>query len=397
MSETQRITFIHQHFRVPSEGGGSRGWEFARRLAANGHEVSVICGGSPEMRWEEAGVRIIRLPVAYRNSMSNLQRARAFLKFMLAATWMALRIPADTIFATSTPLTVAVPAMISSRIKRARFVFEVRDLWPSVPARLGYLKSRTLLKIAQLVERLAYQRATSVIALSPGMAEGILQTAPLSRVTVIPNACDFDIFDKPKSQRDESRRRLGWTKPTVVYAGSFGDIYHVRWLGEIAVRNPEFTFHYMGDGRGVALVRTLLEEANIIPEDILAGAVPKLEVADRVAAADLCLSSVLDEPALHAASINKVFDAMAAGRPIVFNHGGWLAELCVEHGAGWILPSEDYEKAGRMVAELLKNPELLLAAGDRARELGRRFDRDRLFEQFQDVIGGSAQESGRHK
>lgn len=206
----RRITYIHQHYQLPSEGGAMRGWEFTRRLVQDGYDVTVIRGSSKEQSGTFEGVRVIGAGTPYSNDMSIPRRLIAFLQFTARASILSLRIPTDLVFATSTPLTVAIPGIIASTVKRTPFVFEVRDLWPRVPIELGYLKNPVIIKVAKMLEKITYRKAQSIVALSPGMRDGVLEVFGKANVIVVPNAADIELFDPFKSQRDQIRKDLNW-------------------------------------------------------------------------------------------------------------------------------------------------------------------------------------------
>ncbi len=84
-------------------------------------------------------------------------------------------IKGDVIFATSTPLTIAIPALFASTLGRTPFVFEVRDMWPDVPIAMGALRNPVAIWLAQRLEMAAYRRAKHVVALAPGMREDIIK------------------------------------------------------------------------------------------------------------------------------------------------------------------------------------------------------------------------------
>jgi hypothetical protein len=127
--------------------GGTRSYEMARRMVAAGHEVQMVTSyREPDanrngwFKTEEAGIQVHWYPVPYSNHMSFFQRIRAFLSFALAARKKAAKLDGDIIFATSTPLTIALPAVPASRKKKIPMVFEVRDLWLKIPVAVEYLK-----------------------------------------------------------------------------------------------------------------------------------------------------------------------------------------------------------------------------------------------------------------
>src|SRR5690554_1952766 len=163
--------------------GGTRSYEMARRMVAAGHEVYMVTSyreqDANRKGWfltEEAGINVHWYPVPCSNHMGFVQRIKAFIAFALAARKKSVELDGDIIFATSTPLTIALPAVPASRKKKIPMVFEVRDLWPEMPIAVGALKNPLLRFAAHRLEHWAYHNAEAVVALSPGMKEGVLRT-----------------------------------------------------------------------------------------------------------------------------------------------------------------------------------------------------------------------------
>src|SRR5690606_33038856 len=112
--------------------------------------------------------------------------------------------------------------------------------------------------------------------------------------------------------------------------------------------------------------------------------IPKTQLADVLAAATIATSIVIPEKRLWDNSANKFFDALAAGKPIAINYGGWQAELLHETGAGIVLPSDDPVEGARQLAEFVQDSARLRSAGEAARHLARtRFDRDMMASQLE--------------
>ena len=387
-----RITYIHQHFVLPGEPGGSRPYEFARRMAAAGHEVTMICGRDEAMDKTVDGIHVRRLAIPYRNEMSKRERITSFFNFLVRASVVSARVPADVVYASSTPLTVAVPGIVAKFTQRAPLVAEIRDLWPEVPIKLGYLNNPVAIFLAKQLEKAFYAASSEVVALSPSMADGVEEVAPKKRVTVIPNASDFERFDVPDEQRAAFRKEQGWGDDVVaVYAGGFGMSYQLEWLVDLAaqlrrdgVENVRFVL--LGQGSDSDALYQRAENAGLDADAMFLGRQPKEDVAKYVSAADIALSPLRDDPCLEGNSLNKVFDAMAASRPVVFNHGGWLEEAATENDAGWRL-SRDIPTAAKRFAEIISDRDEMRAAGQRNRELGeKRFARDSLYNQLIEVL-----------
>lgn len=387
-----RITYIHQHFVLPGEPGGSRPYEFARRMVAAGHEVTMICGQEEAMDKTIDGIHVRRLAIPYRNEMSKRERIGSFLNFLVRASVVAARVPADVIYASSTPLTVAVPGIVAKITQRAPLVAEIRDLWPEVPIKLGYLNNPVAIFLAKQLEKAFYAASTEVVALSPSMADGVKDVAPKKRVTVIPNASDFERFDVPAEKRAACREEQGWGDDVVaVYAGGFGMSYQLEWIVDLAaqlrrdgVDNARFVL--LGQGSDSEALYQRAKDAGLDADAMFLGRQPKEDVAKFVSAADVALSPLRDDPCLEGNSLNKVFDAMAASRPVVFNHGGWLEEAATDHNSGWRLP-RDIPAAAKRFAEIISDRDELRAAGQRNRQLGEeRFARDSLYNQLIEVL-----------
>lgn len=392
-----RIVYIHQHFNFPWEPGWQRPWQFARRLARAGHEVTVICGGPQKQIQQLEGVRVHRLAVPYENAMAFGQRVRSFISFMTRACFYASRVKADVVFSSSTPLTTAVPGIVAAKLRRAPFVFEVRDLWPEAPVALGFLKNRTAIRAAQRLEKIAYRSAAHVIALSPGMEEGIKRVWPKARTTVVPNASDVENFAAARQNRDVVRAELGWSEDETVlfYAGSFGVTYDVPWLvrlaGELAARSSTFRVVAYGEGADTENCRRIATEYGLPPLEVLPGKIPRTEIERMLPAADFAVSTLVDNPALEVNSLNKVFDALAAARPVLFNHNGWLPDVLDAHGAGFRLSRDPAEAAVDLIQRLEEGSLDREGASRAALELARtQFDRDLLFYRFLGVLEAAA-------
>ncbi len=400
-----RIVYVHQYFLTPDMPGGTRSYEMARRLVQRGHEVHVVttdtqaASGARRWRTEQVeGITVHWLPVPYSNSSSYARRIWAFLRFALWSTAKVTALRPQVVLASSTPLTVAIPGIIGSRLRRVRFVFEVRDLWPEIPIQVGALRDPVSRGLAKALAWLAYRNADHVVALSPGMAAGVLRYGvPADRITVVPNGADLELFSTGEAEAARLRASLPWlgARPLVVYTGTFGLVNEVEWLVRLAdaVRHldEDVRFWLVGDGRQEAAVRELAARLGLLDRSVFVREpVPKTEMPAILAAADIATSTVAPWPIMVDNSANKFFDALAAGRPIALNHGGWQADLVREHGAGLVLDHDDLEGSAHALVGLLHDRTALAAAGKAARTLAeQQFARDALFEIFEAVVVGS--------
>ncbi|WP_030436998.1 glycosyltransferase family 4 protein [Actinoplanes subtropicus] len=393
-----RIVYIHQYYCNPGMTGGIRSYEQARRLVARGHRVDVITtdidGGGRRVTRDE-GVTVHWYPIPYSNHMSYARRLRAFAEFMVLAAAKAARLKADLVFATSTPLTVAVPGVLAAKLRRVPFVFEVRDLWPEVPIEMGALRNPIARRLACGLANFAYRNAAEVVALSPGMAAGVTARRPPTRTTMIPNAADIELFSavRPAAVRAfrAEHRWLG-DRPLIVYTGALGAVNGVEYLVRAARRmrelDPGLQVLIVGHGREWESTKDLAASHGLLDTTVhMWEKVPKADLPVILAASTMSSSFVRPIRALWDNSANKFFDALAASRPIAINYGGWQADLLSESGAGLVLDPADAEEAGKLLADRLRDDDWLRRARDAAHRLAvERFSRDLLFDQFETVL-----------
>ena len=399
-----KILYLHQYFNTPSMSGGTRSYEMARRLVAWGHEVHMITtdrSGTPvssNAEWretEEAGIHVHWTYVPYSNKMSYGERIKAFFAFAWRAARKAVDIGGDVVFATSTPLTIAIPGVYASKRLRIPMVFEVRDLWPEVPIAIGAIRNPLLKTLARQLERFAYRNSAHIIALSPGMKDGIVRTGyPEKQVTVIPNSCDRELFASKEQDAERLRSKYQWlgNRPLVLYAGTFGAINGVTYLARLAAEmrtiDPEIRFLAIGDGKEFDFVRRTAVELGVLDRNFfLMQQVPKSDVAAWFSCASLGTSLVVDCKAIWNNSANKFFDTLAAGKPVAINHGGWQADIINETGAGIVLDAHDIRKAALDLHSCISDPEWTLNASNAAKRLAEeRFDRELLASKLESIV-----------
>jgi len=367
-----QILYLHQFFITRAGVGGTRSYEFARRFVASGHGVRMVTAGSGRSRVD--GIDVVGVPGAYSDYMRataspDRDRMLAFARFGAGATLAALRGPRpDVIYATSPPLTIAIPALAAAARWRVPLVFEVRDLWPEAPIQMGALTDPRMQRWARSLERRAYDRAARVIALSPGIRDGVVAAGvPSEKVALVPNAADLDLFrpDAPPDPDDF----------VVSYFGTMGEANDLSAAIEAARLLPDMRFVLMDDGKRRAEL-----ERSAPPNVAFPGpAAGKEQVAELAARSRACLTFFKDVPVLATNSPNKLFDTFAAGRPAVVNMDGWMRRLVEDNEAGMYVPAGDARELAQKLAWLRAHPDTAERMGRNGRALAEReFDRDDL-------------------
>jgi len=393
-----KIIFFHQYFNTPQMSGSTRSYEMARRLVDLGHEVHLVTSlrdfGAEANGWvqtNEAGIFVHWYHTPYSNSMGYARRMAAFFQFALAALFKGVKLRGDLVFATSTPLTIAIPAVLTSKLKRLPLVFEVRDLWPQMPIAVGALRNPFLKKAAKWLERWAYFNSKAVVALSPGMKHGVMETGyPEEKIAVIPNGSDNVEFAFDVDAGVKFRDQRSWisARPLVVYTGAFGKINGVEYLiyvaAELLKLGSDVRFLVIGDGAEYNMLVDLAKAFGVYEVNLYFEApISKNEMPALLSAATLATNLVIDLPEARANSANKFFDALAAGKPILLNHGGWMHDLVCAHKCGLAMWGLSAAKVAVELDSKLHDHEWLNSAGKQARLLAEQyFDRDDLAKQF---------------
>ena len=396
-----KIIYLHQYFNTPEMSGGTRSYEMARRLVDNGHEVHMITTSrehNSKNGWTEttiSGINVHWLKVPYSNNMSFNQRILAFFKFAFRSAKKASSIDADLIFATSTPLTIAIPAVYASKKQKIPMVFEVRDLWPELPIAMGALKNPITRATAVLLEKLAYKNAQSIIALSPGMKEGIINAGyPSNKIAVIPNSSDIELFSKRKNKKNSFLEERLWLqgKTLIVYAGTFGAIngvgYSIDLAKELYKISPQTCILLIGSGKELNSIRKKAELAGVLNKNLfIENEIPKNEIPQLFEAASMMLGLFIDKPEMRVNSSNKFFDALAASKPIIINYGGWQKDLLEKYDAGIVIWQLQPKAAAEIITEKINNKTWLAKASKSSRFMAENlFSRDELFTQLESVF-----------
>ncbi|MBC7266072.1 MAG: glycosyltransferase family 4 protein [Coriobacteriia bacterium] len=403
-----RILYIHQFFATrESSLGLIRSYEFARRWTAEGHEVTVITSSSrlpdefdKRLLCEGVidGIRVRSVRVRYSNYMGYARRMWSFALFTIGATFLAVTSGKhDVVFATSTPLTVGIPGWVASALTRTPFVFEVRDLWPEAAIQMGALKRNGLIaRAAKRLERFLYRHAKHVIALSPGMADGVLaEGVPPERVHMVPNSSDLDLFyPAPKDHGFLASLGVPDGAFVVGYAGAIGPSNAVEAQVPEAARalhergRDDIVFVIAGDGKCLPKLKELTDG---LPNVRLVGSLPKKDVPVLTRSADVLMTLFADVPILATNSPNKFFDGLASGRPMIVNSNGWTRALVEEHDCGVYVPAGDGVALADALEKLASDRDRLEEMGRNARRLAEeRFSRDDLADQVLAVLEDAA-------
>ena len=403
------ILYLHQYFATRNGSTGTRSYEFARHLVNKRHRVTMMTSGLANREFpvskgdqyaefETEGINIVAIAAGYNDpnvgtGLSGRRRMLQFHHFAKLAGLVGRILPKpDVVLATHTPLTIGLAALALRRAFDVPFVFEVRDLWPDALVNVGALKNPLAIWWLRRMAKKIYAGADHIIALSPGMKEGIVRAGvPTEKVTMIPNACDLDLF-RPDLDGSPARKRLGLNGQfTAIYFGAMGFANGLEYAIEaariLAERGRDhIALVLLGDGGQKAELEKLARDyelKNVVFCDPVAG---KAEVARIVSGCQACLT-LFRASRENTWSPNKLFDSLAAGKPVLINVAGWLGETIENNHCGRCLDPGRPQELADALEELADNPERCRRMGENARALAeRRFARGLLADRFERVL-----------
>ena len=397
------ILLIHQAFTALDEPGGTRHHEMARYLAGRGHRLTVIASpvsyltGLPrgqripwvERQENEPGVTVLRAYTYPALHRSFVHRVFSFFSFMASSFFIGLGIKdVDLVWGTSPPIFQGATAWALARLKRVPFLFEVRDLWPAFAVAVGVLRDRLLIRASEWLERFLYRHADQVVVNSPGFVDHV-QRRGARRLVLVPNGSDTAMFD-PQADGSNFRRAHGLEgKFIALYAGAHGmsnDLGVVLEAASLLADRPEIALVLLGDGKEkpalVAQARAMgLVNLHFLPP------VPKTGMPQALAAADACIAILKPIEMYQTVYPNKVFDYMAAGRPVVLAIDGVIRDVVEQAGAGIPVPPGDALALAEAIRTLAADPQkgrLMGLAGRRCVESS--FDRALLAGKLAEVM-----------
>lgn len=370
-----KILYLHQYFRLPCEQGGTRSYDLSSAFIKEGFQIIVVTSTSDEKykcssRWHIElidGIEIHRIFLKYDNNLTYFKRTIVFLRFLLFSSFHLISIKADLVLATSTPLTIGIPALIKKWFCNTPYIFEVRDVWPEAVIAIGAIKNKLLQKVLSSLEWLIYKNAKDIVPLSTDMQKSIITRYPEfihKTEIVIENIAEIDRF-QDDIRRINFKEVIGINpRFSILYAGTFGKVNGLNKIVDLAVKildlDPELVFIFIGSGAEKEKIIELAILKKVLNVNVfILDPVSKNELPIWYNSVSMGSSFVTNIPELWANSANKFFDTLAASKPILINYEGWQAKVIRERNTGYVLPYEIDQDSLKVFVEYTKNHSLI--------------------------------------
>ncbi|MDF7806156.1 glycosyltransferase family 4 protein [Pontiellaceae bacterium B12219] len=400
-----KILYFHQYFCTPQGSGGIRSYAFARRWVAAGHDVTVISSSGfddslvPGRAYDVEGIKVRVIGGVYKPTMGFAQRLYSYLAYALHSAWIALCARKyDVVLATSTPLTIAIPALIAKIFAKCPVVFEVRDVWPDAAVDAGVLKKGFLYHCARWLEMTVYRKSDHIVALSDGMLDRIVSKGvKKNKVTMFPNCSDTALFKPQQFDRPALRNQFGVKEETVLlYVGAINTANDMPFLSKCLTAlkdDSSVKWWFVGGGNQLKFLEEEVRTHKI--ENVTFwGKRPKADIPKFVNAADVGIVSFINQPVYYENSPNKFFDYIAGGLPPVFTRTTWLKPYLEKVNADLICEQNTVGEFVSIINKLKPDAAYRSEVGACVLELANHeFSRDRISAQYIDLLEKTA--SGR--
>ncbi len=386
-----KVVYLHQYYRKPKDGGAIRSYYLSKALVDAGSEVEIVTShNNPNYRNEVIdGVTVHFLPVKYDNRFSNLRRKLSFLVFFVKSYFFIRKNvkDADICYASSTPLTVGLTAVLLKKFQKIPFYFEVRDLWPEAPIQMGALRNPLLKSLLRWMERFIYRNAEKIIALSPGMKQGIDDLGFAKKTSMLPNISDCEYFKlEDKTVKNTFYYGVGG-KFVITYFGAIGKVNNIDFILNLAKETmkqgmDDIVFLIAGKGSELRNLRSASQQMKLKNVRFL-GFQNRGEIKNLLNVTDASIVTFRDKKILETNSPNKFFDSIASGKLCIVNNKGWVKELIEHNECGFYLNPKIGIEFTEKIQPYLSDPELLKQTKVNARKLAEtQFARKKLIKQF---------------
>jgi glycosyltransferase involved in cell wall biosynthesis len=391
-ASSRRVWMVNHHAGAPDESAGTRHYALARQIVARGHPVTIFAGnfgGYPGKRnrlrprqlcraeWHD-GVRFVWIrTLPY--SASGWRRSSNMLGFLVAFLVVQTREPKPSLVIGSTvhPF-AALGGWIAAKLRGARFAFEIRDLWPQTLVDLGAMRVGSPgERLLRSLEAFLVRRASAVITLLPGIRDYLLERSlPADHVVYIPNGAELDAFASPvpidgapgqvTGTLAEIDRLRAEGRFIVGYLGSIGRVNRVDLVAQaakLADRQEPGRIGLLIVGEGPERI-DLERGVDGVPAISLGHAVPKAFVPTILRALDAAVVHTTYTPVYrYGISFNKLFEYMAAERPVVFACDSAYDPVRAEGAGITVRPDDPEAMAGAFLELASMSPDARAAMG----------------------------------
>ncbi|MFV9510480.1 glycosyltransferase family 4 protein [Tepidibacillus sp. LV47] len=396
-----KILFLTQYF--PPEVGApqNRIYELAKLLVKRGHEITILTGmpnypayeifdgykGKIIHQEEMEGMKVVRTWLYVTKNTGFIPRLMNYFSFTFSSVLLGSFLVGrqDIVITESPPLFLGASGYILSKLKRAKFIFNVSDLWPESAIKLGVLKNPFLIKLSTWLEEFSYRKSHLITGQTQGIIDDI-ERRGFKNTFLLTNGTDTKFFT-PENRSEELRKEWNISdKFAVVYAGIIGIAQGLDIILEAADRLREHhNIHFLLIGEGPEKKR-LMEKADKMGLTNISF-IPlqeKKNMPKIIASMDATIVPLKRLELFKGALPSKMFEALASELPIILAVEGEAQRLIERSGGGICVEPENAKEVAEAVLRLAKNPELKKQLGKNGRRFVKEYyDREVIVERLE--------------
>ncbi|MFR1707590.1 MAG: glycosyltransferase family 4 protein [Clostridium sp.] len=401
-----KILFLTQY--CPPEVGApqNRIFEFAKQLKKFGHEITILTAmpnyprgeifeeyrGKKIVKETIDGIDIVRTGIYATKSKDFVKRLRNYLSF----TWSSVFSGAkhiekqDVIITESPPLFLGWSGYVLSKMKKAKFVFNVSDLWPESAVKLDVLHNKAMIKASTWLEEFCYRKAAAVTGQTKGIVDNIVSRGfDKNKVHIITNGVDTEFFKK-ENRSEEFRESIGIkNKFAVVYAGIHGIAQGLEVLvdaAEIIKEEKEIQIVFIGEGPEKPMLMNKVKEKKLENVTFLPMQ-DKKDMPKIIASMDATVVPLKKLDIFKGALPSKMFENLASEIPIVLAVEGEAENLINDAQAGIVVEPENSKEIAKAILKLHKNKELRESLGKNGRNyVMNNFSREAIARKLENIL-----------
>ena len=397
-----KVGILTQYYPPEIGAPQARLSHLVKKLAERGHEVYVLTawpnypigriypGFRRVLYCEKQGcITIIRTFIYPTQSVKFVPRLLSYLSFVFSSlvTGMFFLPRLDYLITESPPLFLGLSGYLLSRFKKARWIFNVSDLWPESAVRLGFIGSGWQLRLGQILEAFCYRRTWLVTGQSQEILRNIQKRFPAVAAYHFSNGADPTLFS-PDKRSIELRKKLTHNNTCIaIYAGLHGIAQGLDQLLEAAfqLRNLDhFLMILVGDGPEK---KRLMERSKTmgLANVRFMDPVPYVDMPSLLASSDVALVPL--KVRLPGAIPSKIYEAMSSALPVVLAGDGEAAQIIKECQAGYAVSPGEVSTLTAILRRLVQDSGTRLFFGRLSRQaVGDRFDRNEIASRFIDFL-----------
>jgi glycosyltransferase involved in cell wall biosynthesis len=380
-----RILFLSHYFPPEVNAPASRTFDHCRQWVADGHEVTVITcvPNHPHgkvfpgyrnalfQREEQSGIRVVRIWTYVTANEGFLKRTMNFIVYMLGTVVMAPFVTkCDVVISTSPQFFNGLAGYFVSRIKRAPWVLEIRDLWPKQILVVGAIKNRFLIGILEWLERFAYRKADKIVPVTESFKHYMVNLGvDAGKIQVITNGVDLRFYDPIPKDSDIANEHGLAGKFVVSYLGTFGMSQNLETVMHAArhlQNKADIVFFLAGDGaerEKLADLRDRLALNNVV----IAGLQPKHKMPGLWSVSDVSLILLKRSELFKTVIPSKIFESMAMERPVLLGVEGESCNIVRAAQCGFCIEPDNHLQLAEHVLLLYNDRQLCTEMGKNGR------------------------------